>query len=98
VTERLPGQALTVPGNTPGSPGACDDDARWREAARLRAEHRAWIVIWLAAENCFRAYRRLPGARRDTVLSAATSAQMADLIGHTEQAAARPARRAKEAR
>jgi hypothetical protein len=69
------------------------DDARWQEAARLRAEHRGWIVIWLAPENCYRAYRRLPGARRDTALSAATPAEMSALIGQAEQAAARPARR-----
>jgi len=93
VTERLPGQALTVTGNTPHSPGACDDDARWREAARLRSQFRGWIIIWLAAENCYRAYRRLPGARRDTAISAATSGQMANLIGQAEQASARPARR-----
>jgi hypothetical protein len=83
---------------TAGSQARQGEDACWREAARLRAEHRSWIIIWLAAENCFRAYRRLPGARRDAALSAATSAEMADLISQTEQAADRPARRAKEAR
>jgi hypothetical protein len=98
VTESLPGQAVTVPGSPSASQGVCGEDARWQEAARLRRERRGWIIIWLAAENCFRAYRRLPGARRDTALSAATSAEIADLIGQTEQAAARPARRAKEAR
>lgn len=79
------------------TPGGTDGDAqRWQQAARLRAEHRGWIVIWLASGNCFRAYRRLPGARRDTALSAATRAEMADLIGQAEQAAAaRPARRAR---
>ena len=70
-----------------GSPAKQEEDACWREAARLRAEHRCWIVIWLAAEGCYRAYRRLPGARRDTALSAATSGEMADLIGQAEQAA-----------
>jgi len=78
---------------TAGSQARQDEDACWREAARLRAEHRSWIIIWLAAENCFRAYRRLPGARRDTALSAGTSAEMADLISQAEQAAARSARR-----
>jgi hypothetical protein len=48
---------------------------------------------WLAAENCYRAYRRLPGARRDTAISAPTPAEMAALIGQAEQAAA--ARRAR---
>jgi len=71
-----------------------DDDARWQEAARLRAEHRGWIVIWLAPKNCYRAYCRLPGARRDTALSAATAAEMAAQIGQAEEAGtARPARR-----
>jgi hypothetical protein len=69
------------------------DDARWQEAARVRAEHRGWIVIWLAPENCYRAYRRLSGARRDTALSAATAAEMSTQIGQAERAAARPARR-----
>ena len=71
-----------------GSPPQ-QDDVCWREAARLRREHRGWIVIWLAAENRFRAYRRLPGARRDTALSAATAAEMADLIRQAEQPAGR---------
>jgi hypothetical protein len=75
---------------TAGSQARQDEDARWREAARLRAEHRSWIIIWLAAEHCFRAYRRLPGARRDTAISAATPGELADLIGHAEQAAGTP--------
>ena len=78
---------------TAASAARQDDDTCWREAARLRREHRGWIVIWLAPENCYRAYRRLPRARRDTALSAATPAEMATLIGQAEQAAARPARR-----
>jgi hypothetical protein len=87
-----------TPAHRPASggmtPSGTDGDAeRWREAARLRAEHRGWIVIWLAPENCFRAYRRLPGARRDTALCAATPAEMAALIAQAEQATARPARR-----
>jgi hypothetical protein len=68
------------------APGGTDSDAqRWREAAQLRTEHRAWIVIWLASGSCFKAYRRLPGARRDTALSAATRSQMAALIAQAEQ-------------
>ena len=74
-----------------GSPA--QDDVSWREAARPRREHRGWLIIWLGAEQCFRAYRRLPGARRDTALSAATAGEMADLIGQAEQATtAHPAR------
>jgi hypothetical protein len=78
---------------TPGSPSQREEDACWREAARLRSQFRGWIVIWLASGHCFKAYKRLPGARRDTALSAATSGEMADLIGQAEQAAGRPARR-----
>jgi hypothetical protein len=80
---------MTTPHTAPAGPRA-DADACWREAARLRSQFRGWIVIVLAAERCFRAYRRLPGARRDTALSAATSAEMADLIGQAEQAARTP--------
>ena len=64
---------------------AADEDAsRWEQAARLRAEHRGWVVIWLASEARFRAYRRLPGARRDTALSAATAIGMAAQITQAE--------------
>jgi hypothetical protein len=73
--------------------GRDKDDGCWREAARLRREWRGWIIVWLAPEGCYRAYRRLPGARRDTALSAATPAEMAASISQAEQAA--PARRAR---
>ena len=66
----------------------------WREAARLRREHRGWIIIWLARDNCYRAYRRTPGARRDTALSAPTARDMAKQIRQADKAAARRARRA----
>jgi hypothetical protein len=70
------------------------DAGHWREAARLRREHRAWVVIWLARESCYKAYKRMPGARRDTALSAATAGDMSAQIRHAEKAAARPARHA----
>jgi hypothetical protein len=76
---------------SPASASPQDDDTCWREAARLRRKHRSWIVAWLAPENCYRAYRRLPGARRETALSAATPAEVSKLIGQAEQAAAGPA-------
>ena len=69
------------------APASDQDAARWREATRLRVEHRSWIVIWLAADKCFRAYRRLPGTRRDTALSAATAEDLAAQITAAEQAA-----------
>jgi hypothetical protein len=82
------------PGRDNATPAAAsaraDDDAEcWEQAALLRAEHRGWIVIWLASESRFRAYRRLPGTRRDTTLSAATPAEMTAQIRKAEQAVAR---------
>ena len=68
-----------------------NDAACWREAARLRLEHRAWVIIWLAREGCYRAYRRMPGARRDTALSATSADGMSAQIHCAERAAARPA-------
>jgi hypothetical protein len=68
-----------------------DNEQGWREATRLRAARRAWIVIWLAPERRFRAYARMPGAKRDTALSATTSAEMASLIGQAEKQAAQTA-------
>jgi hypothetical protein len=68
------------------------DGERWREAVQLRHDHIGWAVIWLAAEEEFRAYKRLPGARHDTALSAATAGELAALIEQAEQSA-RPATR-----
>ena len=67
-----------------------DDAARWREAAGLRREFPRWVVIWLASEAEFRAYRRLPGTRRDTTLRAPTSQDMAAKIAEAEQSAQEP--------
>jgi hypothetical protein len=67
------------------------DQLRWEEAAQLRGEHRGWIIIWLSAHSQFRAYRRLPGTRRDTVLSAATGRDLAAQISQAEQAVRLPA-------
>jgi hypothetical protein len=63
-----------------------DDAERWREAAALRQQWPKWVVIWLAPIQRFRAYRRLPGARRDTALTAPTVRDLATLISQTEQA------------
>jgi hypothetical protein len=84
------------PGSVNQAPAAetGDDAACWREAGRLRSQFRGWIVIWLAREGCYKAYRRMPGARRDTALSAATADKMAGQIRAAEKAAARPARQA----
>ena len=80
------------PGPDNAAPAPADEDAAcWEQAARLRAEHRGWVVIWLASEARFRAYRRLRGARRDTALSAATAAGMAAQITRAERALSRRA-------
>jgi hypothetical protein len=63
------------------------DGERWRESAQLRHDHVGWAVIWLAEAGEFRAYGRLPGARRDTALSAATAGELAALIAQAEQSA-----------
>lgn len=64
-----------------------DTDAqRWQEAEQLRQEHRGWVVVWLAAEAEFRAYRRMPGARRDTALKAASASHIKAQITQAEQA------------
>jgi hypothetical protein len=89
---------VTAAGTAGGKERAVSIDAeRWREAAQLRHDHAGWAVIWLAAAGEFRAYRRLPGARRDTALAAATASGLAAQIGQAEQstraAAARRDRR-----
>lgn len=77
----------------PGGPAwSAEDDACWREAARLRQEHPKWIVIWLASAKEYRAYRRMPGARRDTVLTASTSGELAAKIAEAEQPPVPPPR------
>jgi hypothetical protein len=88
------------PGNVnQASAGETGDDAAcWREAARLRSQFRGWIVIWLARESCYRAYRRMPGARRDTALSAATPEDMAGQIRRAEHATSHPPRHAQDTR
>jgi len=84
-----------IPAPAPAPADDNDDEAgRWREVARLRREHPRWVVIWLAPLGQFRAYARLPGARRDTALTARTPAGLAAQISHAEQAA--PVRYPKE--
>jgi hypothetical protein len=62
------------------------DAAGRQQAARLRQQFRGWIVVWLARDRQFRAYRRLPGARRDTTLSAGTATGIAAQITRAEHA------------
>jgi hypothetical protein len=84
-------------GSQPASETSADAEC-WREAARLRREHRGWIVIWLARDNRYRAYRRALGARRDTAtaLSAPTARDMAKQISQADNAAAWRARLAPD--
>jgi hypothetical protein len=76
-------QASTTPGDIPADEHELNAK-RQREAAALRHDHRAWIVVWLAPHAEFRAYRRLPGARRDTALSAPSASEMKAKITQTE--------------
>jgi hypothetical protein len=76
----------------PAGPGA-EQAGRWREAALLRRDHPGWVIVWLAPAGEFRAYRRLPGTRRDTVLAAATAAGLAAQISQAERGRRRPAAR-----
>jgi hypothetical protein len=96
------GPARPNPPSLPGRPGSPAESARhwkespedvrcWQEAARLRHEHPGWIVLWLARIRQFRAYRLQ--ARRDTVLTASTPADLAAQIGRSErEAPGRPPR------
>ena len=76
-----------------GVEAGTDDAERWREATALRQQWPKWVVIWLAPMQRFRAYRRLPGARRDTTLTAFTAADLGILIGQAEDSARARTRR-----
>jgi hypothetical protein len=80
---------MLMPFTTSDSQADHEDDERHCDelAARLRQEHRGWIIIWLAADRQFRAYRSLPGTRRVTTLSAATGSDLAAQIRQAEHAA-----------
>lgn len=82
---------MTTSGPAQGGrqPSADDDAGRWQDVARLRGEHPGWAIVWVALAAEFHAYKRLPGARRDTKLGAATAADLAAQIGRAEQATAR---------
>jgi hypothetical protein len=72
-------------GGPDGRAWSAEDDACWQEAALLRREHPKWIVIWLGSVGQYRAYRRLPGARRDTTLSASTPEELVAQMAEAEQ-------------
>jgi hypothetical protein len=78
---------MTIPGRSPGEPGSSpgEDAACWQQAAQLRQQFHGWIVIWLSRDRQFHAYRRMPGARRDTALTAGTADDMAAKITQAEQ-------------
>jgi hypothetical protein len=68
---------------------AADDADRWHEVARLRRRHPGWVIAWAAQVAGFRADRRLPGARRDTAVSAATADDLSAQISQAERARGR---------
>ena len=74
---------MTMPDATAGQ--SPDDDAACRrEALRLRSDHPGWVIMWLVPARQYRAYRRLPGNRRDATLSAATPQALASAIIQAE--------------
>jgi hypothetical protein len=73
-----------------GAPAVTDDERSWQEAARLRREHPAWLVIWLASARQYRAYRRASQARHEQALCADTPDELADRITQAEQAKRTP--------
>lgn len=79
------GSAISAPDVGAATVAGGRDAARWREAAQLRSARPHWVIIWLAPAGEFRAYRRLPGTRRDTTVSAATAEDLAEAIQHAEQ-------------
>ena len=84
----MPPGTTTPPG--PARAARPDDARRCDQAARLRREFRGWIVIWLARDRQYQAYRRMPGARRDTALAAAMPEALAAQITQAEKATPRP--------
>ncbi len=76
----------------PLPPALAEELARWREAWQLRRAYPRWVVSWAADVGQYRAYRRAR-VRRDTILAAATPADLATQIEHAEQA--EPARTAQ---
>ena len=67
-----------------------DDERCWQEAARLRREHPAWLVIWLASARQYRAYRRASQARHERALCADTPDELAAQMAQAEQAKRTP--------
>jgi len=65
------------------------DDAAWREITRLRPGHPGWVIIWLSPARKYRAYKRLPGARRDTALTADTPEELSVAMTEADRSAAR---------
>jgi hypothetical protein len=70
-----------------------DDVDRWEAVAQLRRRHRGWAIVWAPQVAEFRAYRRLPGSRRDTAVSAATADDLSAQISQAERAREGSARR-----
>lgn len=73
-----------------GAAAVTDDERCWQEAARLRREHPAWLVIWLASARQYRAYRRASQARHERALCADTPDDLAAQMAQAEQAKRTP--------
>jgi hypothetical protein len=84
IAADAPGQQRRDCHNGAGTLARGQDAGRWREVAALRGGHREWVIIWLAPAGEFRAYRRLPGTRRDAAVSAATAEGLAAAMSQAE--------------
>lgn len=80
---------MSAPAAGIGSVAGGQDADRWREVTALRRGHRGWVIIWLAPAAEFRAYRRLPGTRRDTAVSAPAAEGLTAAMSQAQQAASR---------
>jgi hypothetical protein len=72
------------------------DATRWQAAKQLRAEHRAWLVIWVARTQRFHGYLLTASRAGASELTDTEPAGLAGQIQQAEHAAA--SRRARPAR
>jgi hypothetical protein len=76
-----------------------DDEARWQAAKQLRAEHPAWLVIWVSRTQRFHAYLLAASRAQASGLTDAEPAGLAAQMQQAEHASRRASpRRASAAR
>jgi hypothetical protein len=65
-----------------------DDAARWQGARQLRAEHPAWLIIWVARTQRFHAYLLAASRAEANELTDTEPAGLAAQMQQAEHAAA----------